>query len=177
MAKRELYFISGSPPCWTVMLAMEMKGLAYEPRRLDNAKREQKSSEYLAINPRGQVPTLVDGDVTVSETLAVLSYLDASHPSPPLFGATAAETGLIWQIICEVDGNLRDPVGDISRPLFRGKSAEFVEQITKASVSARAELALLETRLGSGSWFAGDRASAADLIAFPVVMQLTRALA
>ena len=176
MAKRELYFISGSPPCWTVMLALEMKGVTYEPRRLDNAKREQKSSEYLAINHRGQVPTLVDGDVTVSETLAILSYLDASHPSPPLFGATAAQTGLIWQIICEVDGNLRDAVGDISRPLFRGNSAEFVEQITKASVTARAELELLEERLGSGPCLVCDNASAADLIAFPLVMQLTRAL-
>jgi glutathione S-transferase len=79
MTERELYIISGSPPCWTVMLALEIKGLSYEQRRLDNAKREQKSAAYLAINPRGQVPTLIDGDVNVSETLAVLAYLERSH--------------------------------------------------------------------------------------------------
>jgi len=56
MTQSELYFISGSPPCWSVMLAMEIKGLDYTPRRLDNSKGEQKSDVFLAINPRGHVP-------------------------------------------------------------------------------------------------------------------------
>jgi glutathione S-transferase len=54
VTSRKLYFISGSPPCWSMMLALEVKSLAYTPQRLDNAKREQKSPEYLAINPRGE---------------------------------------------------------------------------------------------------------------------------
>jgi glutathione S-transferase len=177
MTQRDLYFISGSPPCWTVMLALEFKQLEYRQKRLDNAKREQKSTAYLAINSRGQVPTLVDDDVTVSETLAILCYLDARYPSPPLFGEHAIETARVWQIICEVDGNLREPVGDISRPLFRGKAEQFVEQITKASTSVRAELGHLEDRLSSTPWLAGDMLGAADLITYPVVMQLSRALA
>jgi glutathione S-transferase len=177
MARPELYFISGSPPCWTVMLALEVKRLAYRPMRLDNAKREQKSTTYLAINPRGQVPTLIDGDVTVSETLAILAYLDANHPSPALFGENAVETAGIWQIICEVDGNLREPVSDISRPLFRGKADEFADRISKAAVSVRAELDHLEARLALGAWLIGERITAADLIAYPVVMQLVRAVA
>ena len=85
MTEREIYFISGSPPCWSVMLALEVKGLAYTPQRLDNATREQKSPEYLAINSRGQVPVLIEDDVTVCETLAVLAYLEAATPKPPLF--------------------------------------------------------------------------------------------
>lgn len=177
MTERELYIISGSPPCWTVMLALEIKGLSYEQRRLDNAKREQKSAAYLAINPRGQVPTLIDGDVNVSETLAVLAYLDARYPSPPLFGENAVDTALIWRILCEVDGNLREPVGDISRPLFRGKAEQFADRITEAATDVRAELGLLEERLSSAPWLAGDVISAADLIAYPVVMQLMRAVA
>lgn len=176
MTQRELYFISGSPPCWTVMLALEIKGLDYRQRRLDNAKKEQKSAEFLAINRRGQVPTFIDGDVTVSETLAVLSYLDALHPSPPLFGANARETARIWQIICEVDGNLREPVGAITRPLFRGKAEQFADQITEAATAVRAELDHLEGHLSRDPWLGGDRISAADLIAYPVVMQLARAV-
>ena len=175
MTQTELYFISGSPPCWTVMLALEVKGVTYHQRRLDNAKREQKSPEYLAVNPRGQVPVLVDGDGTVCETLAILAYLDAVHPAPPLFGSSPAQTAKIWQTICECDGNLREPVGDISRPLFRGKEAEFVDQITEAAETVRGELGLLEARLGSDPWLAGDAISAADLVLFPVLMQLARA--
>ena len=177
MTHCDLHFISGSPPCWTVMLALEVKGLGYRQKRLDNAKREQKSPEFLKINPRGQVPVLTNGSVTVCETLAVLSYIDAIRPDPPLFGASPEETACVWQVICECDGNLRGPVGDISRPLFRGKADEFEEQISKAAGHVREELVLLDKRVSSQPWLAGEKQSAADLIVFPVVMQLCRAAA
>ena len=177
MTGRELYFISGSPPCWTVMLALEVKGLAYRQRSLHNTKGEHKSPEYLKINPRGQVPTLIDGDVTVRETLAVLAYLDATTPEPPLFGKAPRETARIWQAISECDGNLRQPVVNISRPLFRGKGEEFAAQITDAAAIVREELGLLEARLSSDPWLAGGDLSAADLVTFPVLMQLSRAAA
>ena len=173
--ERELYFISGSPPCWSVMLALEVKGLPYTPRRLDNARREQKSPEYLAINPRGQVPTLVEDNVTVCETLAILSYLEAATPAPPLFGSSPIETARIWQTICDCDANLRGPVGQISRPLFRGKAMEFADNIKEAAETVRGELAFYETALHKKDWVAGDTLSAADLLVFPVIRPLLRA--
>ncbi|MEC7655033.1 MAG: glutathione S-transferase family protein, partial [Pseudomonadota bacterium] len=154
MTDRALYFISGSPPCWSAMLALEVKGLSYTPQRLDNQEREQKSPEYLAINPRGQVPTLVEGDTVVCETLAVLAYLDAAYPAPALFGRNPDETARIWQAISVCDGNLRGPVGDLSRPLFRGTSIEFAEQIKSASDKVRSELDLLEAQLSETPWLA-----------------------
>lgn len=177
MTQTELYFISGSPPCWSVMLALEVKGVGYEPRRLDNVKREQKSPDYLKISPRGQVPVLIDGGTTVCETLAVLSYLDAAYPEPRLFGTDPGDTARIWQAICECDGNLRDSVGEISRPLFRGKGREFTDQITDAAAKVRNELALIEASLSKAPWIAGDNLSTADLVVYPVMMQLERAAA
>ena len=50
------HWMSGSPFAWRVMLALEYKGLTYESRRKDPSKREHKSDDYLAINPRGKVP-------------------------------------------------------------------------------------------------------------------------
>lgn len=175
MTAREIYFISGSPPCWSIMLAMAVKGLDYTPRRLDNAKREQKSPAFLAINPRGNVPVLVEGDTVVCETLAVLAYLDASVPSPPLLGTTPLETARIWQAISDCDGNLRDRVGNLSRPLFRGKAAEATDDIVGAMPAMHAEIARLENILSGNPWLAGDSLSAADLMVYPVVMQLMRA--
>lgn len=174
---RKIYFISGSPPCWSVMLAMAVKGLAYSPERLGNTAREQKAPEFLAINPRGHVPVLVDGDITVRETLAILSYLDAAYPAPALFGATPAEAARIWQTVCDADAHLRGPVGDLSRPLFRGKADEFAEKITENAAVVCGELAPLEARLADEAWLAGDAISAADLIVYPIVMQLLRAAA
>lgn len=175
MLGRALYFISGSPPCWSVMLALALKGLEYEPRRLSNTARDQKSPEYLSINPRGHVPVLIDGDTVVTETLAVLSYLDAAYPDPPLFGETAQEKARIWQMISECDGHLRGPVGNVSRPLFRDKAGEFEGQIRDAATTVRGELSLLEARLADNSWLASNAVSAADLAVYPVLMQLTRA--
>ena len=177
MTVREIYFISGSPPCWTVMLAMGVKGLDYTPRRLDNAKREQKSPDFLAINPRGNVPVLTDGDVVVCQTLAVLAYIDATAPAPPLFGASAIETARIWQAIGDCDSHLRDRVGNISRALFRGKAADVAEEITGAMPAVRDEVARLDTVLSTQVYLAGDALSAADLIVYPVVQQLLRAVA
>jgi len=177
MTEREIYFISGSPPCWSVMLAMGVKGLDFQPRRLDNAKREQKSPTFLAINPRGNVPVLTEGDVVVCQTLAVLAYIDATVPAPPLFGIWPIETARIWQAIGECDGHLRDRVGNISRPLFRGKAAEVADEIADAMPAVREEVIRLDTVLSAQDYLAGDTLSAADLIVYPVVQQLLRAAA
>ena len=174
---RQLYFISGSPPCWSVMLALAVKGLPYEPKRLDNSKGEQKAPGFRAINPRGHVPVLIEKGTAICETLAVLAYLDAAHPAPPLFGQSAGETAHIWQIISETDAHLRDPVTDITRPLFRGKEQDFADQIAAAAPKVRDELAFHEVQLKNRLWLAGEQVSAADLIVYPVVMQLQRAAA
>ena len=62
---------SGSGAHW----ALEELGLAYEYVRLDRTKGEQRSAEYLAINPNGKVPALVDGEECYFESLAILLHL------------------------------------------------------------------------------------------------------
>jgi glutathione S-transferase len=175
MTQREIYFISGSPPCWSVMLAMGVKGLDFEPRRLDNAKREQKSPDFLAVNPRGNVPVLTEGDTVVCETLAILAYLEAATPAPPLFGTAPLETARIWQTICDCDAHLRERINNVSRPLFRGSAAEVTEEITAAMPAVRTEVEGLDAILAATPFLAGETLSAADLIVYPVVQQLLRA--
>ena len=114
------------------MLALEAKGIAYEPKRLNNSKREQKSLAFLAINPRGRVPVLVDGQIAVRETNAILAYLEAAYPKPPLFGSSPVQTAAIWEIVSEADERLRTPIGNVTRPIFRGRAAEMAADIEKA---------------------------------------------
>ena len=140
MAKIECYFISGSPPCWSIMLALAAKGLSYEPRRLDNSKREHKSEAFLAINPRGRVPVLTDAGITVRETNAILAYLEVAYPEPPLFGLSPAQAAAIWQIVSEAEERLRNPIGNITRQIFRGRAAEMTADITEAIQPVREEL-------------------------------------
>ena len=102
----ELYWGSGSPFAWRVMLTLEIKGLPYQSKLLEFSKQQHKAPEYLALNPRGKVPALKDGDFAVYESLAIMAYLDRKYPQPPLFGTTAEETGSIWQMICEAESYL-----------------------------------------------------------------------
>jgi glutathione S-transferase len=66
------------------------EGISYEGKLLETSKDELKTPEFLAINPLGRVPALRDGNFTLHESLAIMVYLDRKHPSPPLFGRTAA---------------------------------------------------------------------------------------
>jgi len=99
----ELYWGSGSPFAWRVMLTLEVKGLEYESKLLEFSKGDHKTPAYLKLNPRGKVPTLKDGDFVLYESLAIMSYIDRKYPDPPLFGKTPEETGLIWRWLAECE--------------------------------------------------------------------------
>ena len=172
----ELYWISGSPNAWRVMLAMELKGLSYESRRLDPGNREHKTPKVLALNPRGKVPILVDGDVVIYESLAIMAYLERKHPEPALFGMTPQEHGHIWQRTFEVMNYARESIEDgVVRPLIRGQADTAGEAIKTASLDAHVALKGVEGILAEAPYLAGDRLSAADISYMPVVQVLIRA--
>jgi glutathione S-transferase len=171
----ELFWGSGSPFAWRVMLTLEVKGLAYDSKLLEFSKGEHKAPEYLKLNPRGKVPTLKDGNYVVYESLAIMAYLDGKYPAPRLFGKNAEENGLIWRHICESDFYLISAGDKIVRPLFFGKGLDKVEEIQQAAQTVRGELQTLDDRLASGQWLVGDSITAADITIFPVIQLLLRA--
>ncbi len=97
----DVYWGSGSPFSWRVLLALEYKRLSYSNHLLQFSKQEHKSPQMLSLNFRGRVPVLKDGDYVVFESLAVLFYLDRKYPTPPLFGRSPEEAGVIMRVICE----------------------------------------------------------------------------
>ena len=75
----KLYYAPGA--CSFVPHAMlEMAGATFEPVAVKLHKNEQNSPEYLAVNPRGQVPTLVDGEEVITQIMALVAYIDAKFP-------------------------------------------------------------------------------------------------
>src|SRR5262245_59124190 len=97
-----VFWASGSCPSWRVLFNLELKGLAYESRLREYSKREHKSAEHLAMNPRGKVPVLRDGDFTLYESMAIVAYLEAKYPERPVLGRTPEQTGLIWRLWSEL---------------------------------------------------------------------------
>ena len=72
------------------------KGIELPTQMVSITAREQKSPEFMALNPRGQTPALqLDDGTVIAESIAVCRYLEALHPEPSLFGATPAALGTI----------------------------------------------------------------------------------
>ena len=80
----KLYDFPMSPRVRKVRIVLEEKGLPYEKVNIDITKGEQKTPEYLAINPYGKVPALQDGDTTVYESTIIMEYLNDTYPTPAL---------------------------------------------------------------------------------------------
>ena len=90
------------------------KGIALDVREVSIVKREQKSLEYMAINPRGQTPSLqLDDGTVITESVAICRYLEALHPGPALFGTTPLEIAQIEMWSRRVEMILMPPVGAV----------------------------------------------------------------
>ena len=79
-----LYGYWRSSAAYRVRIAFNLKGLAVEDEFVHLQKFDQRDDAYLALNPQGLVPTLVDGDVHFSQSMAIIEYLDECHPEPAL---------------------------------------------------------------------------------------------
>ena len=171
----KLYWGSGSSVSWRAQLALALKGLAYESHRLDLGQREHRSDAYLAINPRGTFPVLVDGAVTVRDSLAILAYLDRRDPRPPLFGESAAEAALIWQTVAEHDAAMGARANMITQALFRDGGLKDPKPVASAVDAVQSDLAELNDLVSGPRWIAGERPSAAEVVYYPTVHRLLRA--
>ena len=102
-----------SSACYRVRIALKLKGVDYETRQIDLREDEQKSGEYRALNPQGLVPMLeIDGH-RLTQSLAIINYLDMRYPNVPLIPAMAAErahvVAMAMTVACDIHplNNLR----------------------------------------------------------------------
>lgn len=171
-----LYWGSGSPFSWRVLLALEHKGLQYKSRQLHFDKQEHQSPHMLKLNPRGRVPVLKDGEYVVFESVAVLYYLDVKYPSRPIFGTNPEEAGVIMRVICEFQAYTEPAVGKIVEAIFADRVAADVDALTDAMHVVAREARTIEGRLSKEDWIVGASYSATDMVIFPWIQLLRRAL-
>ncbi len=175
-AAPELYWISGSPPSWRVMLGLVLKGVEFRSYRLNHEKGENRTAAYLRLNPLGQVPTLRNGDTVVRESLAILAYLDRAWPEAPIFGANADQAARIWQQVMIFETALSDPAGVVVRKLIRAKTDGVGPGFEEACARTLRQLSAIDTSLREGGFLAGPNPSAADLWLYPLLGWLDRAI-
>lgn len=168
----EVFWGSGSTPAWRVLLGFAVKGVPYESRLLSFSAGDTKKPEFRALNPRGKVPTIRDGDFVLNESLAILAWLDARFPEPPLFGRAPEERGQVWRDVLEYENHGGPAFSAVARPvLFQGAAAETLSEPLKA---VEAELDGLAARVAAGP-LVGGAISAADIVWYAGMRFLDRA--
>ena len=176
----DFYWGSGSPACWRVALALEYKGLQYNSHLLHFDRQEHKSPQMLAMNFRGKLPVLRDGDYVVFESLAILYYLDQKYPDPPIFGRDPQEAGVIMRVICEYLAYAEPPLSQVlqslAKPQERANERKHDDAVTEAMHRVAGEARSIEMRLARSDWVVGESFSAADMMIYPNIRLLLRML-
>jgi len=102
----KLYGTAHSSAAFRVRIALNLKRLAHAHAFVDLGQDRQLRPEYLAVNPQGLVPALVDGEVVLTQSMAILEYLEERWPQPPLLPAAPAERArvraLALAVACEI---------------------------------------------------------------------------
>ena len=102
-----------SSAAYRVRIALNLKGVDFESRTVNLLDSEQKSSAYRALNPQGFVPMLEIDDRRLTQSLAIIAYLDQTRPDPPLLprdpGDQAHVRAMALTIACDIHplNNLR----------------------------------------------------------------------
>jgi glutathione S-transferase len=158
-----------SPYAQKVKIALAEKGIAYESQLPDLLG--GSLGEFAALNPRLEVPTLVDGDVAVFDSTIILEYLEDRWPTPPLLPAGAAERARVRMLeeLCDTYYEaINWAVFEIR--VFRRASGELADRLEHRAAAQRAGCnAYLDRALGSRPYFNGDAFGWGDLCVVPFV--------
>jgi glutathione S-transferase len=158
--------IACSPPSWMVHILLEEKKLLYRVRRLDFAKGEHRTAEMLLLNPRGTLPVLSDGKAVVSETFAILEYIELTYPSPPWLPDQPPERARALTRLHEAEHVKAAGMAVFQELMRQPPDSERVDELWRAFDD---ELARWEHYLGLSSFAAGAEIGLADLALFTYV--------
>jgi len=163
----KLYYNPLSPNVRRVRLAAAVLGIELEEKPLDFSKGEHKSADYLALNPNGAVPTLVDGDFVLTESRAIMQYLASKKPESGLLPKDEAARADVtrWQFWDAA--HFSPQLGTITfekiiKPLM-GIGEPDASKIQDALGNFRRFAAVLDKRLAGREYVVGNRLTIADL--------------
>jgi len=157
----KLYYAPGA--CSTAShIGLEESGAKYDSQVVSFAKNEQKSPEYLKINPRGRVPALVIDEGTIVENTAILDYV-ATRYAPHLMPSDPVERARAISLMAWFSNNVHPAFTHIGRPeRFATDPAVFDHLKATGRTNFHAALKEIDGLLAGKQWILGDRFSVAD---------------
>ena len=173
-----LYTYFRSSAAFRVRIALNLKGLAWTPSVVWLPTGEQAAAPYRAVNPQGLVPTLVDDELRLSQSLAIIEYLDETRPGPKLLPADAPGRARVRSLSLLVAAEIH--------PLNNLRVLEYLRETLALDKEAIARwyrhwcdegLAAFERQLangGTGRFCHGDQPTMADACLVPQIFNARR---
>lgn len=173
----KLYTFFRSSASFRVRIALNYKGLKYEPALVSLPKGEHLDAKYKSVNPQGLVPALEDGGRVLTQSLAIIEYLDETHPGPKLLPPDPIDRHYVRafsQIVaCEIH-----PLNNLRTLTHLRKALEFGEEQINAWYRhwIADGLARLESDLAraSGTFCHGEAPTIADCCLVPQIFNAQR---
>jgi maleylacetoacetate isomerase len=174
-----LYTYFRSSAAFRVRIALNLKGLAYEPHFVHLAKGEHREPDYEAVNAQGLLPALIDDGHLLTQSLAIIEYLEETHPSPQLLPkdplGRARVRSLSLLVACEIHplNNLRALQYLVKRlgHSEADKNKWYQHWIHDGMAKFEADLRRTE---GTGRFCHGDEPSMADCCLVPQIFNAQR---
>jgi maleylpyruvate isomerase len=177
----KLYSYFRSSAAYRVRIALNLKGLDYEyaPVHLLRDGGQQLKPEYRELNPDGIVPTLIDGDDVLNQSLAIIEYLEETHPEPPLLPRAPADRAFVRSIALAVACEIH-PLDNLRVLKYLKHQVKAPDEVKDAWYAHWVESGFeaLEKRLSAdkrvGAFCFGDTPTVADLCLVPQVFNARR---
>ena len=153
---------------WAPHMLLEALGVEFELALVDRTSEQQKSSEYLKLNPTGRIPTLVDGDLVLNESAAIGLHLCEAHPAAGLLPAPGdPDRPVFYQWLFYLTGSIQSELMLYFYPEKHTIANEGSAAITRVHEQRVTEMfALVDRALAGKSYLVGDRLSYCDFFLF-----------
>lgn len=175
----EFYSYWRSSAAYRVRIALAYKGLSADTHYVHLLKEggEQRTAQYQALNPAQLVPVLVDGDLTLNQSLAILEYLEAKHPEPALLPADLNQAMQVRAVALDIACDIH-PLNNLRVLQYLTGTLELTEQQKLHWIQhwLQQGLQALELRLQktAGLCCFGDEVSWADICLIPQIYNALR---
>lgn len=171
-----LYGYFRSSAAYRVRIALGLKGLSADPRYIHLRKGEQTAPDYMKLNPAGLVPVWIENDFHLAQSLAIIEYLDETHPQPALLPRDPRQRAIAREVALTVAADIH-PIGNL-RVLNRLTEMGIDEAGRNAWSKHWIKLGFdaIEARLKTlaGPFALGDAPTLADICIVPQVFNARR---
>ncbi len=160
-----LYHAPNSGNAFKARLFLSLLGLDHEITDVDLRAGGNRASQFLALNPRGQIPVLVDGDKVIWDSQAILVYLARRYGSEDWLPLDPEPLARVMQWLAVAENELLFGLARARAVVLFGRPWDYEQSKTLGE----AGLKVLDDHLGDRDWLAADRPTIADIACYPYV--------